>query len=295
MNLTTVNKATEDLELACRWLDISQGRVRKYVKLLKELNIGRKNHEHLMMSFEIFDLLEIYHLWRDQVHNFPGLKSILKNIFKDGPIFAKDEKNDNAKTVHSRNNAFSVIVAGQLLNMQFEVEQVEGCPRTNTKTNFTSDCTISFNRRYINIECKRLQSLENWLKRLQKGKRQINRLQETGVVALDCSVPFLHEKGNVCIAAHGTNPADQFLNWLQSKIYPDGRATLSSSVIGLMLFIRVPTLIETRPNSRKYRMFCGTSCLIVGYDYGALGKNVMTLITQKYRDYLGSACVDGII
>lgn len=86
-----------------------------------------------MVCYEVFDLVDIYQLWRENVPHFSGLKDKLKQIFETGPLLVNLERADKVNTLKSRNDAFSAIIAGRLLEAQLDVVQVESVEKTTRR------------------------------------------------------------------------------------------------------------------------------------------------------------------
>ena len=188
MKLTPIDQYIKELDEACRWIEATQGRASQCKQLLEEIpTMSDLDTEHMLNCFEALDLVDIYRLWVENVELFPGLKDKIKQIFNTGPLLVDYERADKANTVQSRNDAFSAIIAGRLLEAQLDVVQVEKCRKENTKTSANADCTIKLKSEYVNVECKRLHSQKNWSDRVEKAKKQIRKSGKRGIVALDCS------------------------------------------------------------------------------------------------------------
>lgn len=298
MKVSPAEEYITKLEEACCWLGVSQGRTKQYIVLLKELANGRRNHEHLMSSFEVFDLDELHQLWRNRVERFPGLKDKLRKIIEDGPLLSESENTNRAGTIQPRNNAFSVIISGRLLEAGFDVMQVEGCRKVNTELSSTADCTIKFNKRVVNLECKRSHSENNLTKLARNAKNQLENGDTKGIVALDCSVIVRNPNIGVFICENAISVMKRYHSWLERDIYPRVHFILSSSVIGLIMYIRVPTMIKNQHSQTfnpKYRMHCGSTYLIVGNRHSSLGRNVMTRISRRFKENFGPLNVRGIL
>lgn len=245
MKLTPIEHYIRDLEAACSWLDVTQGRATLCKQCLQEILDGAAlSEKRLMACYEAFDLVEIYQLWRQNTKYFSGLKNNLTQIFKKGPLLTDEEQADNAKSVQSRNDAFSAIVAGRLLEAQFDVLQVEQCVRENTRVSTNADCTIKLYRQILNVECKRPHSLKNWMDLVEKAQSQIKRAGTKGFVVLDCSA-LIRPNDTVYPSDNAVLAAEEHADWIEHNIYNRARTILSTEVLGMLMYARVPSMIET--------------------------------------------------
>ena len=291
MELTPIDQYIRNLDEVCCWLGVTKGRATQCKKCLEEVRDGSAiRDEHLMACFEACDLVEIFGLWRENVECFPRLKEKLKRIFEKGPLLVDYERADS---VQSRNNAFSAIIAGRLLEAQLDVVQVEECRKENTKITTTADCTIKLKRELVNVECKRLHSLKNWMDRVEHAKKQIKKAEKKGIVALDCSI-LIRPEETVYPSNNAVLAAEEHLDWLEHNIYESASCILSSKVIGLMLYARVPTMIETPRIGKDHfapRMFSVISCINVAYRGSKFGRRVMAAININLQDRGGTVNV----
>ena len=282
--LTPTNEYIRDLEEACRWLGITQGRtVFAKTCLEQTLNENILSRDDVMACFEVYDLVDIYRLWRERTDSFPGLKDKLRRIFEKGPVLADREITHRGNNVSPRNNGFSVLIAGLFLQAEFDLEQVEGCKK-NTKKSATADCTIKLKKEYVNVECKRLHSQKNWMSRAARAKIQIKSARKKGIIALDCSV-LIRPKETVYRSTNAVQVQKDCSTWLKQKIYPEACKLLSSKVIGIILYARIPAMIGTH-GVEGSQMFSIVSFLNIPYRGSTLGDQVMNdlKINLQVRD-----------
>lgn len=294
MKLTSIDQYIKDLDTAFRWLDVTQGRATQCKKCLEEILDGAAlSEKRLMACYEAFDLVEIYQLWRENEKYFPGLKNKLKQIFVKGPLLIDDERAEKAKSVESRNNAFAAIIAGRLLEAQFDVLQVEKCRRETIRVSTTADCTIKLKREIVNVECKRLHSQKNWPMLAEKAKSQIRRNRKKGFVALDCSV-LIRPKDTVFSSNNDALVAEEHLDWLEQNIFKRASDIFSSIVLGLLLYTRVPSMIETPRLGKNHfspRKCVVTSFLLAPYAHNKFAIRMMAAIKRNLQDRAGTVNV----
>ncbi len=284
MPIIPIDEQIRHLDEACDWLNVEKGRAAQYKTLLEQYRDETDESEDSFMAcFESFDLCDIYQLWRRNAEQFPGLKEKLKKIFEYGPLLVDHENVSKGGSVQSRNDAFAAIIAGRLLEAGLEVVQVEGCPREDIKICSTADCTFKQSRELVNVECKRVHSRKNWLDRANAGKKQIRKSGKKGIVALDCSV-LIRPKDMVYSSDNTLDATKEFSHWLEESIYPKACQILSSNVFGLMLYVRVPTLVETPKIGKDHfspRVFSVISCLNVAYRGSRFGRRVMAALNKN--------------
>ena len=63
-----------ELRAACQWAEVLHGRAAQYVSLIEEFFGGEGGiAEHVLACYEAFDIVTVYHQWKDRVATFPGL------------------------------------------------------------------------------------------------------------------------------------------------------------------------------------------------------------------------------
>lgn len=284
MPIIPIDEQIRHLDEACDWLNVEKGRAAQYKTLLEQYRDETDESEDSFMAcFESFDLCDIYLLWRGNAEQFTGLKEKLKKIFEQGPLLTDHEKVGDGGSVRSRNNAFAAVIAGRLLEAALDLVQVEGCRKKSVKAPSSADCTFQLKSKLFNVECKRLLSRINWFARVNAGKKQIQRSKKRGIVALDCSV-LIRPKDTVYSSDNAIEATNEFSQWLEESIYPRACKILSANVFGLMLYARVPTLVETPKIGKDHfspRVFSVISCLNVAYRGSTIGRRVMAAINKN--------------
>lgn len=170
---------------ACEWLGLSQGRCVNYAKLLREFNEeGKRSREHILAINESFEIIDIYALWKENLHNFSGLEKKIKASFNKGPILREDE-NPGKSTNQPRNDAFVYLLSGVLLRGGAKVITVDGVSLNKTSDAGNADIIIELNGIGVVIECKRPQSKNALKQRVEEACGQID--GANGIIAIDCS------------------------------------------------------------------------------------------------------------
>ena len=58
-----VDDFRQELEQACKWLNIDRGRARDYVRLLEEFRRGERGPEHVLAYYEADEIVQLFELW----------------------------------------------------------------------------------------------------------------------------------------------------------------------------------------------------------------------------------------
>ena len=160
--------------------------------------------------------------------------------------------------------------------------QVEQHRRENTQVSTYADCTIQLNRKILNVECKRLHSLRNWPSLVEKASSQLKKSGKKGFVALDCSV-LIRPNDSVYRSDNASHAAEVHLDWLEHNIYEKASTVLSSDVLGLILYARVPSLVQTPRLGKVHfspRVWVTTSFVVVAYRYNKFAMRAMGAIKK---------------
>lgn len=240
-NIRDSDEFFQDLKEACQWVNVKSGRATHYLKAISTFEQEECLTADLEMPvYECFDLVEIYRVWREKVEFFPGLKQLIGRIFKKGRDLT-DEHDSQKSADHSRNNAFSVLMAGRFQQAGYCLLQVEQFNSTSSKIQSTADFTLERNGLKINVECKRPTRFENIAELAKQASGQITKSNLNGVIALDCSLcirPRHHVFEDV-----GVVPASkQFLDWMQDHIVKELKPAILPKLMGIILYCRVPTI-----------------------------------------------------
>ena len=265
-NIRTSDEFFQDMKEACRWVKVQSGRATHYLKAINTF----KQEECLtadleMLVYECFDLVEIYRVWREKVGCFPGLKQLIERIFKKGSDLT-DEHDSQKSADHSRNHAFSVLMAGRFQQAGFCLLQVEQHNSSSSKIQSNADFTLERNGLKINVECKRPTKFENIAELAKQASGQITKSNLNGVIALDCSLcirPRHHVFENIGVVPAST----QFLDWMQDFVVKELKPAILPEIMGIILYCRVPTITPIEHPGHQgdgtYRHDCTTSIMCI--------------------------------
>ncbi|GGY11624.1 hypothetical protein GJV26_29450 [Massilia dura] len=163
---------------ACEWLkrngvQVSNTRVGRYLKILRELNEARANnsldayhekngHVWINAAFESEELIWLYNSLKE--HSNEKVIERLKLAVKGNDLFATDES-DNAS---GRNFSLELSTAGAFA-------------ATGSSVDFggEADVRVLFHERELFIECKRLKSANKAEKRIKHGFEQLKKRYST--------------------------------------------------------------------------------------------------------------------
>ncbi len=243
------------LRRACEWLQIERGRALEYLRLLEEFDsVNPLSDEHILAYYESYEILELFQLWHERINEFPGLKNKMKISCKQGPIM-RDDENTSSSSNKPRNDAFGFILAGRFLSAGFSVECVDGISSCPVRQAPNVDFSFTWEGAYFNVECKRVQSDGQLLKRAKKARNQLSQIGDSGIIAVDCSVLY-RPRGTVVETISPRQAESQMSRWLESSIEPIIRPSLSPKIVGFILFSRLPAMTSTGivdPRGRFYR------------------------------------------
>ena len=252
------------LKAACEWLDIEQGRAAEYIRLLDEFEEGRLSGESILAYYESYEIVELYALWKERVDAFPGIKDKIQKVCKKGPILRENETTSSSNN-RPRNDAFCFLVAGNFLAADISVVNVDGIASRHAICESNADFTFRWEESYFDVECKRLQSENQLLKRAEEARDQITQSGRCGIIAIDCSV-LCRPAGTLLENSAPDDAEFRLSEWLRTNIGPKIRSILSPKILGLILFLRVPAMtsvgmISSRANFRRDSI---SSWLVVG-------------------------------
>ena len=236
---------TQKLKVACAWLGIERGRAIEYIRLLDEYHrLHVTSDQHLLASFESFELIELFDLWVSRSKCFPGLRRRIADVFAKGPVLSDSEQTASSSN-RSRNDSYCYVVAGRFMAAGFDVLAVDGISPRGNAYNSKSDLIFEFDGDVYSVECKRLQSEKQLLRRSKQACRQILASGHQGIVALDCSALF-RPKGTVFQNTKSRNAANVASVWLEQIIEPEIRPSLVPEVLGFLISCRIPTMTPIR-------------------------------------------------
>lgn len=273
-----------DMEEACRWLDIKQGqRARKYLRLLEESIQDRVlTPEHINSFFECYPLVDIYHSWHSCVDDFPGLQSKLRWIFEKGPVLTREENPDKS-TNAPRNHAFSVQLAGRFRSAGLDVIHVLGYRKLGEQLTPHLDFSYEWEDSVFNVECKRPFSPAGLFEQGKKARSQIKKTGKVGLIAIDCSRVRINDLQDTIPEV---KLLDNLFVWLQNNIAErlTKNSPLSSKVIGLVLYCTVPVVISN-PGTTVYKRVCYTPFAFTTYPGSTLAKRMLKCICAKLKQH----------
>jgi hypothetical protein len=175
----------------------------------------------------------------------------------------------------ARDDAFSYLVAGTLLSAGVLVVAVDGTIARNETCKSEADVTFQWNDMLIDIECKRPQSYASLGKRTKSARRQIKhprRGGRHGVIAIDCSV-LVRPAGNLLESGSVEMAERSISTELEKSVASKVKSHLTNSILGFLLFARVPVMTRTRRSPiltalgepiHEYRPDCVSTWLVVG-------------------------------
>lgn len=233
------------LKKACKWCGVRRGRAIQYIRLLDEYDrLDSFSEEHFLASFESFELIELFDLWNSRSSCFPGVRKRIADVYSKGPVLS-DKENTRASSNRSRNDAYCYVVAGRFLEANIDVVAVDGISRRGDDCESRSDLLIEIDGEFLSVECKRLQSENQLLRRSKKAHDQLLVSGNQGIIALDCSALF-RPRGTVFQNSLSRNAKDVASDWLEKYVEPKVRDSLSVDVLGFLLFCRIPAMTPIR-------------------------------------------------
>ena len=234
----------ESLDRACRWLAVGQGRAKRYSQLVREFfEEGKRSREHILCHNESCEIVDLYELWEANVDSFPGLRRKFTTVFKKGPLLREDE-NPTQSTNRPRNDAFGYLVAGRLLAAGVDVVAVDGIISRNVTCQSEADLTFAWDGTFIDIECKRPQTVAALRERSEEAREQImcsSRGGRVGVIAIDCSA-FVRPGGVLLKSVLGEATGRSIFGVLEKAVGAVVTPYLTDSIPGFILFARVPSM-----------------------------------------------------
>jgi hypothetical protein len=232
------------LSHACEWLTIEQGRASAYARLVREFfEEGARTKDHVLAFNESCEIVDLFELWQPHADRFPGLQKHLRRVCRKGPLLREGE-NPKESTNRPRNDAFSYIVSGTLIAAGVEVVAVEGIPQGGCDCTSEADLTFNWKGTPIDVECKRPQTADALIPRMQEACDQIAqpaRGGRLGVVALDCS-PSIRAPGRLLEYEAGDSGERRISSILESAVAPMLNPHLTPAILGFILMARVPSM-----------------------------------------------------
>lgn len=236
------------LAAACDWLEIDRGRAARYGELIRELfEDDARSREHILAFSESCEVVDLFELWKARVTEFPGLAERMRAVLRKGPLL-REEENPAASSNRPRNDAFGYLVAGRLLAADVPVVAVDGINARDATSSSEADVTFRWNGTLLDIECKRPRSYAALEERTAEARAQLERPSRQGrhgIIAVDCSVLVRHA-GTLLESGSGALAESLVAGALEKSIAPRIESRLTNSILGFLLFARVPAMIRVR-------------------------------------------------
>lgn len=273
---------------ACEWLQIERGRAYRYLRLLQEFDaVNSLSDEHLLAYYESYEILELFQYWAKRVDEFPGLKDKIRKCCTQGPVL---RDNESISSNRPRNDAFGFILAGRFSAIGISVESVDGVSSRRVGRATMVDFSFKWKENCFNVECKRIQSNRQLLKRAKEARQQLSRVAGTGIIAIDCSILY-RPKHTVLETTSYSHAESEMSKWLEASIAPSICPSLSPEILGFILFSRVPAMtstgiVDSRGESYR-RRDCISSWLAVGnraHEDPSLLQHIASMLRREAMD-----------
>ncbi|MGZ8427104.1 MAG: hypothetical protein ACXWYD_19335 [Candidatus Binatia bacterium] len=232
------------LNEACKWLGITRGRSRDYIKLLTEFHESDlRTRQHVLAYNETCEIIDIYSLWQSRIDLFPGLKSEVSKALAGGPVLREEERTRGKRNNRNRarNDAFVYYLAGRLIDAGIQVLGIDGILRSGASREENADITIDSVIGPVDIQCKRPQSWRAFDSRVKEARRQIRSKNRPGIVAMDCSV-VIRPPGHLLRTDSAAEAHKRIPLLLQSLTWSTLLEQRNKFVLGFLLFARVPLI-----------------------------------------------------
>ncbi len=233
---------------ACAWLGIDRGRAAQYGELIREFfEEDTRSPQHILAFGESCEVVDLFELWEARVTEFPGLAERMRAVLGKGPLL-REEENPVASSNRPRNDAFAYLVAGRLLAAGIAVVAVDGINARDATCSSEADVTFRCEDTFFDIECKRPRSYAALGERTAEARAQIERPSRQGrhgVIAVDCSV-LVRPAGTLLESGSGAAAERLISSELERSIATRIESRLTNSILGFLLFARVPAMIRVR-------------------------------------------------
>ena len=258
VNQWTPGEIQEKLAKVCAWIGIKKGRIPRYQTLFHKFTVENlRSRESIFAYNELINAIEIYELWKDEVDKFPTLIEYIGDTLNSGPLLADDENPKNSSN-QSRNNAFTILLAGKLHNAGVSLKAIEGLQRTSSHNKNSPsrisqrppDITIESEKSTFDIQCKRPHSQKSIKGNLKKAREQLRASEyhsNGGMFAIDIS-RLIRPHETILVTSseeEASSFLDRQLDQIQKIVVPEFR----DYVFGALLYGRIPVhiKIETSP------------------------------------------------
>ena len=190
---------------------------------------------------------DIHQLWEQRITDFPGLRNKIGATLRKGPLLREDEKT-TASSDRARNDAFVYLVEGMLLKAGIRVVAVEGISAHGIECDSEADITFQSRGSLIDVECKRPRTDGALVRRTKEALGQIARPARGGrhgVIALDCSV-LVRPAGTLFESRSLVKAESRISKVLRTRVTPAIVPCLTNSILGFILFARVPAMTRLK-------------------------------------------------
>ena len=239
MFIKSYSDIQNSLDEFCQWASITQGRVRDYHELLTQLHVNHaRSREALLSTVDLMDILDIYECWKINETDFPGIRDKIRCVIERGPILSDDE-NTNLSNNRPRNDLFVYLFAGKLIQAGIHISSIDGIPRNREPLTSHGDIISKFQDEEILIECKRPQKLTSINSATREARKQIQRTERKGCIALDCS-KALRPRERVLDFSNDENAHNSLLEQMEGEVIPVVRSHLRENILGAFLMASVP-------------------------------------------------------
>jgi len=286
---------------ACEWLAITQGRAATYLRLVTEFfKDGARTQEHVLAYNESCEIVDLFELWRPHADRFPRLRESLRHVCRKGPTLREDERPDTSSN-RPRNDAFSYLVSGTLMNAGVSVVAVEGVRRTDFTGTSRADLTFISHASCIDVECKRPQAEDALVPRMREARaqlEQVSREGRLGIVALDCSA-VVRPAGTLLEYESGRS-AEARVSRLLQRLVPTLDPHLTSQLLGVILVARVAAMMRLghspilSPEGKPLHKFRPETILtwLVASNVQASGPDILRKVARQIHQYQTGRCRD---
>lgn len=179
-----------------------------------------------------------------RVDDFPGVFPRIRSVLSSGPVLQEDEYS-SASSNRPRNDAFAYFLSGELLRAGIRVFWVDGIAKTGVSILSQADIGLEWQKKSINVECKRPRTSRSLAKRANEAYSQLSGHNGAsfGIAAIDCS-PYVRRPRTLIEAASGEEAYEFLAQEIESAVLPRVPKPRSASILGIGLFARVPAMIR---------------------------------------------------
>lgn len=248
----SIDAVQRDLDEAARWLELDNGRLVMYHRLLREYREGERSNEHFLAYHEASEILAIYYLWKTTADRFANLQEKIKFVFRKGTILS-DNESAEACSNRPRNDGFVYLLAGKLVHaLRIQLLWVDGCrddrERHDLPNGFKGDILLKMGGALIQVECKRPMSATSLEENVETAIRQISRSEMPGtggVISVDVS-KLIEQRGSYLEARSLDDAANYLTNEVERVIRPLRSAYQHSTILGFLGFASIPVVATAK-------------------------------------------------